>query len=400
MASSSCSPLDDESVGMNNADNDDDSDSDSDSDNDDEPLELKLDQHGRVLAGTSSLNFGFRSFADVFGDVNATASPSAPPSLASLRQDLSKASTKNREEEEDDDKDDDGAKGASTRDYSEGQTFWVSANAKPTTTLESIALDIFKFHTKGCDYDPTKSGAEWWTLAIDSDNADVAWHWDKDYSLEDSGVNLSPHLATVTYMSMSGAPTVMLNKTAPTEYTAKLNGTADKMFISQPKIGKHSSFDGRYLHSAPMEMSLWPNSTNEVTRYSFLVNIWLNWRPQDAIECPMSVRDTLGTGNMCMNFSKESKIKVLECDCSNDMKTTYWEFTMGEQQAEIAARLDISEIKEALRENDDDSQREGGGIGSLLVVEKSGDQHGVPLIIVETKKGKGTKRKKHDEEYQ
>ena len=73
---------------------------------------------------------------------------------------------------------------------------------------------------------------------------------------------------------------------------------------------------------------------------------------------------------------------------------------MGEQQAEIAARLDISEIKGALRENDDDSQREGGGIGSLLVVEKSGDQHGVPLIIVETKKGKGTKRKKRDEEYQ
>ena len=71
------------------------------------------------------------------------------------------------------------------------------------------------------------------------------------------------------------------------------------------------------------------------------------------------------------------------------MKTTYWEFTMGEQQAEIAARLDMSEIKGALRE--------GGGIGSLLVVEKSGDQHGVPLIIVKTKKGKGTKRKKRDE---
>jgi hypothetical protein len=271
-----------------------------------------------------------------------------------------------------------------------------------------------------------KSGAEWWTLAIDSDNADVAWHWDKDYGLEESGINLNPHLATVTYVSMSGAPTVILNKTAPTEYEAKFDGTADKMFISRPKIGKHSSFDGRFLHSAPMEMSLWPNSTKEKTRYSFLVNIWLNWRPHDAIECPSSVRDKLGTAKRCMNFSRESEIKILECDWTRmnsstssssrsgsgsknggteveASKTTYWEFTMGEQQAEIAARLDMSKIKGGLLSTFSSCNgNEGGereGIGSLLVAEKSGraDQYGGPMIIVKTKKKKGAKRKERDE---
>ena len=32
-------------------------------------------------------------------------------------------------------------------------------------------------------------------------DADVGWHWDRDYVLEDSGVNLHPMLGTVTYLS-------------------------------------------------------------------------------------------------------------------------------------------------------------------------------------------------------
>ena len=38
----------------------------------------------------------------------------------------------------------------------------------------------------------------------------VSWHWDKDYSLEQQGVSISPHLATVTYLSDLGAPTLMV----------------------------------------------------------------------------------------------------------------------------------------------------------------------------------------------
>ena len=75
--------------------------------------------------------------------------------------------------------------------------------------------------------DPAASaGVEWWTLCLvlcpetrisrcracragysfpresrKECDADVGWHWDRDYVLEDSGVNLHPMLGTVTYLS-------------------------------------------------------------------------------------------------------------------------------------------------------------------------------------------------------
>ena len=40
----------------------------------------------------------------------------------------------------------------------------------------------------------------------------AGFHWDRDYGLEESeGLCLYPHLATVTYLSDVGAPTIVLN---------------------------------------------------------------------------------------------------------------------------------------------------------------------------------------------
>ena len=204
-------------------------------------------------------------------------------------------------------------------DYSEGQTLECLNTAQPATLLEAIALDIFRFHTRGCDFDPSCSGAEWWTLGVESDSADVAWHWDKDYSLEDHGINLSPHLATVTYLSSTGAPTLMVAKTCPSEYAEDFAGKAHELFVSYPVVGKHASFDGRFLHAAPLELARFrpsdPNrkknesviasarasdhavsaakDKNKSVRCSFLVNIWLNWKPMDSIICPDSLRQQL-----------------------------------------------------------------------------------------------------------
>jgi len=33
------------------------------------------------------------------------------------------------------------------------------------------------------------------------ENSEVGWHWDRDYTLESSGMNIHPMLATVTYLS-------------------------------------------------------------------------------------------------------------------------------------------------------------------------------------------------------
>ncbi|EOD33365.1 hypothetical protein EMIHUDRAFT_229943 [Emiliania huxleyi CCMP1516] len=85
---------------------------------------------------------------------------------------------------------------------SSGATFWVAANAKPKTALERLALQIFAHHAAGAEYDPSRSGAEWWTVVIDD---------------TDDGLLLHPHLATVTYLACpaAAAPTLVLERPSP-----------------------------------------------------------------------------------------------------------------------------------------------------------------------------------------
>ena len=109
--------------------------------------------------------------------------------------------------------------------YSAGTTFFVPAVMKPRCALEGLALAIFQAHVKDLDgmYNPEQSGAEWWTLILDANKSEeddedesdeVGMHYDADYGLEDQMPNilLHPRVATVTYLSNVGAPTLVLNK--------------------------------------------------------------------------------------------------------------------------------------------------------------------------------------------
>lgn len=213
--------------------------------------------------------------------------------------------------------------------YSAGVTYFCPCQMKPRCALEALVLDIFRKHTEALDqttFIPEQSGAEWWTLVLDEgetdpkansgDNEDdeeegdeVGMHFDADYGLEDQAPNLllHPRLATVTYLSDCGAPTVVLNRRSPPPNDAEkksLAGLVDKGWLSHPKVGKHIAFDGRLLHGAPATFfpgrSLWgqsvdggnvnppPNKKLKTEhhktgkRYTLLVNLWLNHCPLDA----------------------------------------------------------------------------------------------------------------------
>jgi len=214
--------------------------------------------------------------------------------------------------------------------YSTGSTYFMPAGMKPRCVLEDLALKIFKSHTDGLvpgkHYDLERSGAEWWTLVLDSsegkdangaddddgggkpkaatmkkndeahddgggkpkavimkndkedlqecgeeeeekydDDSDgyeeedeVGMHFDADYGLEQQLPNfmLHPRVATVTYLSDIGVPTLVLDKRPPPSadvQKASLNGPIEKGLLSCPVIGKHIAFDGRLLHGAPGE---------------------------------------------------------------------------------------------------------------------------------------------------
>ena len=222
--------------------------------------------------------------------------------------------------------------------YSSGATYFIPASMKPRCALEELALKIFQTHTKhievGKHYDLERSGAEWWTLVLDTspsqndekdnkeedeedEDDEVGMHFDADYGLEEQLPNymLHPRVATVTYLSNIGVPTFVMNKRSPppTDVEKKsLNGSIDKGWISYPMLGKHISFDGRLLHGAigTFNSKNIPNNNNdhndnntkepsskrrkvdeveiqnsnesETKRITFMVNVWLNHCPIDA----------------------------------------------------------------------------------------------------------------------
>ena len=252
-----------------------------------EELAINLDQHGRIIFG-GSLNYDFQCYENIFDERMDDAS------YATLSNDCDIAFTA-REMEDDD-------------DYSSGDTFFLYASEdKPRTKLEQLVKRIFRHHTKGINYDPTISGAEWWTLVVDPDDGGVGFHWDKDYNLEHHGVSIFPHMATVTYISNlpKAAPTIIMEKTAPPMYADSIEGKAgENVYISWPKQGRHITFDGRFLHAACTELipSLSSTSSNnnkkglllhDTKRISLLVNVWLNHVPKDASKLPKHIVNKL-----------------------------------------------------------------------------------------------------------
>ena len=216
--------------------------------------------------------------------------------------------------------------------YSAGITYFCPSQMKPRCALEALVLDIFHQHTESLTdgvFVPEQSGAEWWTLVLDEDDDErskidngkngenaigveedeesdeVGMHFDADYGLEDQAPNLllHPRLATVTYLSNYGAPTVVLNRRSPPpddEGKRTLQGEVNMCWVSHPRVGKHVAFDGRLLHGAPATFFPGRELTKDLDtqqppptkrlkqemephiRYTLLVNVWLNHCPLDA----------------------------------------------------------------------------------------------------------------------
>ena len=202
-------------------------------------------------------------------------------------------------------------------------SFFLPAEAEPCSMHEVLARAIFRAHTQGVDYDAKNSGAEWWfvvreprsptlekfesssggdgekeSIIVDHDGGKngIAFHFDKDVMLASLGFPyVHPQLSTVTYLTGSGAPTVVCPMTR--SVNGKLDQACTTMFVSYPTPGKHLIFDGRKLHGVPESLCYprkVPNDTGKDVaalcepRVTFLVNIWLNHSPFGVQRFPFS----------------------------------------------------------------------------------------------------------------
>ena len=298
--------------------------------------------------------------------------------------------------------------------YSSGATFFMPASMKPRCALEQLALQIFQTHTKGLEpgkhFDIERSGAEWWTLVLDTNSSvdkekpekpetddnsesseeeeddEVGMHFDADYGLEHQLPNylLHPRIATVTYLSNVGVPTLVLNKRSPppTDVEKKsLNGSIDQAWLSCPMIGKHIAFDGRLLHGAPgfffpsfnqalindaekdedkppskkrklendttVSSNTKGNNMNTSTkRITFMVNIWLNHCPIDADLIDETLCSQMKTKwELDEKLENGARLKGDEDDAAASMKWALNDVSESD-------KLGIEEIKIATNESD------------------------------------------------
>ena len=152
----------------------------------------------------------------------------------------------------------------------------------------------------------------------------ICFHWDKDEDLRllmGGNMYIHPHISTVTYLSDFGAPTMALNyrvNALTGEYVIPSDEESVEGYISWPRCGKHLSFDGRFLHAAPadfMQKGMFKKQIetpmNQIPkdllgddahckimmrrcrRVTFLVNIWLNYKPFNVDVFPESMIDKL-----------------------------------------------------------------------------------------------------------
>lgn len=254
--------------------------------------------------------------------------------------------------------------------YSQGSTNFIRADQAPSCTLERLALAIFDHHTSGAQFDRHNSGAEWWTLYLENYD-DVGFHWDRDYGIEDEfDTKVHPHLATVTYMSAVGGPTIVLDVQGfvnPEDYGTQ---SITSCVISKPAIGKHVVFDGQLLHGAPAKIHSSPDSSAseesdssseenddnedstsriENPRVTFLVNIWLNHIPiQSNTSLPESVVAEMNkdTNNVTLNFSEIRTPSELS-NSSGEVHQATWGLSEGSADFTIHVPLPSADVLEA-----------------------------------------------------
>ena len=173
-----------------------------------------------------------------------------------------------------------------------GLSFWIGPGDTPRCLLEQLAVSILRAHLKPMNLGKSlecSCGAEWWVQHRRSDES-IQLHFDADEKLKtDESRHVTPFLATVTYLSDGGAPTLVLPVAADTcgRWRCADDATSAGAFLSYPRSFKHLAFDGRLLHGAPQSLA----TDASASRITILVNVWLGQQPRDTERIPQALAD-------------------------------------------------------------------------------------------------------------
>ena len=294
-------------------------------------------------------------------------------------------------------------------ELSAGCTFWVPAvTKKPKTSLEQLALDIFTFHARDAVFEPSKSGAEWWTLVIDESDV-VGLHWDRDYDLQaDQGLLLHPMVSTVTYLTTprAAAPTVVLGRPSPLLASESPCGSVPSAAACWPALGRHLAFDGKLLHGALPNLTPSPTTPTPPApgaaaarkRVTFLVNVWLNHVPWGAEKLPKSIAKQLSVAASGVRMGLGEAVPVPPqpvCSTLGDALPPLASWTFGEPSAKLTLSMPWPHAAVATLVDASRMATKGMGSAPPFLSVTFGDGSGAELAPAQTVKS-AKKRKQKD----
>ena len=294
-------------------------------------------------------------------------------------------------------------------ELSAGCTFWVPAvTKKPKTSLEQLALDIFTFHARDAVFEPSKSGAEWWTLVIDESDV-VGLHWDRDYDLQaDQGLLLHPMVSTVTYLTTprAAAPTVVLGRPSPLLASESPCGSVPSAAACWPALGRHLAFDGKLLHGALPNLTPSPTTPTPPApaaaaarkRVTFLVNVWLNHVPWGAEKLPKSIAKQLSVAASGVRMGLGEAVPVPPqpvCSTLGDALPPLASWTFGEPSAKLTLSMPWPHATVATLVDASRMATKGMGSAPPFLSVTFGDGSGAELAPAQTVKS-AKKRKQKD----
>lgn len=149
------------------------------------------------------------------------------------------------------------------------ESFWCALRGAesgepvgPRFAIEAAVHTLFAHDFGGRETDI--AGGEWWVQER-ALSEDIDFHFDKDEGLLAASDTYSfPPVSTVTYLTSSGAPTLILNHTLPAAGVS-LGSRATPVvpsngFLSYPKTNRHLRFRGTLQHGVPSQLLPMPSA--------------------------------------------------------------------------------------------------------------------------------------------
>ena len=154
--------------------------------------------------------------------------------------------------------------------FDKKSTWWLPLGSEPESAIEAAVHELYRLDFGGARTPVV--GAEWWVQDHDVAKGSIRFHYDKDEAYASGWMTMRfPEVSTVTYLTDSGGPTLVLNQTTP-DGNEEVPVLPARGALVHPRRNKHLVFRGNLQHGVDAELA--QPSELGARRTTLLINWW------------------------------------------------------------------------------------------------------------------------------